>query len=179
MRALRAMLEAGAPISCALGTIERESGELQHWEVNDDGDLMVSVVLHQHAQPVWCVVGALAGGAGRGVWAIPPEGCEVLVAFDGGVEGEGVVVGVLPSGDTPELALDQVLVIGAEVLVYNTLAAAAVPLATRADVEALAGHVDAHTHPVAGITAGSASVVSGAPADPSPAPAGTTVLRAE
>lgn len=176
--ALRRLL-GGGEVACALGKVEREEGEPAHWEVNDDGDLMVSVVLHQHSQPLWCVVGALVGAAGRGIWAIPPEGAEVLVAFDGGIEGDGVVVGVMPSGETPAIELDQVLVIGAEVLVYNTAAEAAVPLATRADVEALAAHVDVHTHPVAGVTAGAAAVTSGAPADPSPAAAGTTVLRAE
>lgn len=56
---------------------------------------------------------------------------------------------------------------------------AGVALATKADVDALAAAYADHEHPVGGITAGSAAVTSGPPADPPPAAAGTTVLRGE
>jgi len=101
------------------GVIRKEEGEAQHWEVNEDGDLMVSVTMDHHQVPVWALFAPLVGGTNLGVWVIPPEGTEVVVAFpDDDFSGDAVVVGCL--AHTPsDLTAARVLVMGAEVWVYN------------------------------------------------------------
>lgn len=52
-------------------------------------------------------------------------------------------------------------------------------LATKADIDALKSWAAGHTHVVAGITAGAASVTSATPLPVAPSAAGTTVLKAQ
>jgi hypothetical protein len=105
----------------SLAKVARHEGEADFWAVNDDGDLEISVLTHQHEVPVQALLGALVGGAGKGVWAIPSEGTEVVIAHaEGGFEGDAVIVAVLPTGQVPVgLAPDRVVVVGAEVHVLS------------------------------------------------------------
>jgi uncharacterized protein involved in type VI secretion and phage assembly len=174
---------------CVGAVVAVHEGESTHWRVNDDGDLEVDVVTHQHAVPVTAVMGALVGGAGKGVWMIPPLGTEVLVAFmEGDYEGDACVVGVLPTGQTPSgLTEGRVLVIGTEVLVHDGNGGA-VPLAKKADVDAVKAFLDRQFDPAAGhthkaiIPAQPTNLVEGtavAGTSTCPAAAGTTVLKAK
>lgn len=107
--------------ACALATVALHEGEASHWSINDEGDLQVTVVAHNHKVPIVALMGALVGGSGRGVWMIPPLGTEVVVAFDGDdFEGDAVIVGVMPTGQAPAgLAEGKVLIVGTEVIVHN------------------------------------------------------------
>jgi hypothetical protein len=184
---------------CVGARVEAHPGETDHWQVNEDGDLEIQVVTHQHGQPVTAVLGALVGGRGRGVWMIPDVGTEVLVSFfDGDFEGDAVIVGVLPSKDTPGgLAPGKVFVIGQEVIVKD--AGSAAPVATLADVDAIWRWLYAqfaatggHTHICAPPGNPTAAIATVAPASPPlppsvappapslpPEPDGTSVLKAE
>lgn len=114
MERMRQMVTEGASLS--LGTVTTLEGESNYWRVNDDGDVEVDVVLHQHEVPVTALLSGL-GGAGQGLWVLPPEGAEVLVAHaEGDYEGDAVIVGCLPTGDTPSgLEPGRVIAIGARV----------------------------------------------------------------
>jgi type VI secretion system (T6SS) baseplate-like injector VgrG len=87
---------------CVLARVAVHEGESTHFEVNDDGDLEVTVLTHQHEVAIRALLGAGVAGKGRGTWAVPDVGTEVMLAFaDGEFEGDAVVVAVLPSRDTP------------------------------------------------------------------------------
>lgn len=105
-----------------LATVALHEGESQHYATNDDGDLEVTVVTNQHRVEIRAVLGALVGGAGRGVWMIPDVGTEVMVAFaDGDFEGDAVIVGAMPSRSVPAgLVPGKVIVKGATVEVDAT-----------------------------------------------------------
>ena len=178
-RALMQKWLAGRTVATELAVVQRHGGEVQHWEVVD-GELFVQVVMRNHGIPVVAIIGALVGGQGRGVWMLPDEGTEVIVALpDGSVSGEAVIIGCLPTRNTPAgLVPGKVFIVGTEVIAYDSDSGAAVPLATKADVEAVQQALDGHAHTYKGDG-------SGAPAElttvnPSvPAPSGTTVLKAE
>jgi hypothetical protein len=104
-----------------LGLVKKEEGETTHWRVNEDGELEVQVTLDNGLIPVRALWAPLVGGANRGVWLVPAEGTEVVVALPGGdVEGDPVVVGCLGTGTAPaDLTASRVLIMGAEVFVYN------------------------------------------------------------
>lgn len=88
-------------VMCALGLVALDEGETEHWEVNEDGDLMVSVALHEQGQVIWAHVGP-DGAAAGGDWEIPDLGDEVLVALGrDGVSGEAVIVRTLSSASVP------------------------------------------------------------------------------
>lgn len=145
-------------------------GESKHWELSDEGQMLVSVVTNNHGVEIWAI---LRGGGfdGHGVWSIPAVGTEVVLGFDNGeFEGDVWVVGVHgkpPSGfdDTKTLVIDDAVEI-------RSVNGAAQVLATKADVDALANFVQTMTMPVSGATAGpTAGVV--------PTATGTQVLKAE
>jgi hypothetical protein len=105
---LRDMLEDDR-VWCIMGTVALGEGETGHYEVNDDGDLQVSVVTHAGV-PITALLGG-AFGSSSGTWAIPAAGDEVLVAFaDGQFEGDGVVVAVVGRGAPAGLAPGTVVV---------------------------------------------------------------------
>jgi hypothetical protein len=86
---------------CVLGTVALHDGETGHYEVNDDGDLQVTVVSHQHGVPITAILGGAFGSA-AGTWTVPAAGDEVLVCFaDGDFEGDAVVVAVTSSRSAP------------------------------------------------------------------------------
>ncbi len=51
-----------------------------HWRVGDEGQILVTVLSHQHEVPIEAIWG---GGSldGRGLWYIPDVGTEVMVTF--------------------------------------------------------------------------------------------------
>lgn len=119
---LQRLVGDGRQACLSLGRVAKHDGDAQHWSVNDDGDLEVSVVLDTHEVPVVALVAA------NGHWRIPAEGEEVLVAHaDGDFEGDAVIVAILedvPAGLVP----GRTLVVGSEVRLGNSLIAALVPL---------------------------------------------------
>jgi len=163
-------------------------GESLHYAVNEDGDMQVTLLTHQHQVPITAILGGL-GGAGRGVWFIPELGTEVLVHFpDGDFQGDATVVGLMPTRSTPAgLVPGKVFVIGTEVQIRDAGAAAAV--AFKSDVQALRDYVDnqfssvnGHVHAVvAGVTTTITTVATPGttPTVPAPNPTGTTVLKAQ
>ncbi len=174
------------PVSVSLGRVRKHEGELEYWQVNEDGDLEVQVVLDNHEVPVVALLGALVGGNGRGVWAIPAEGTEVLVTHADGFEGDAVIVGVLPTGNTPSgLDVGKVFIRGVEVVAYDNSPLLAKNLATLDDLQALRNWVAGQFSTAAGHThsgGGSGAPVLGAGTSPStspPTPSGTSVFKAE
>lgn len=104
----------------SLARVARHEGESDFWAVNADGDIEIQVLTHQHEVPITAILGALVGGKGFGVWALPPDGCEVLVAHaEGEFEGDAVIVAVMPTGDAPDMAPNRVVIVGGEVRVLS------------------------------------------------------------
>lgn len=159
-------------VACCLAVVALHDGETSHWAVNDEGDVEVTVVTHNHAVPVTAVLGALVGGAGKGVWMVPPLGTEVVLAFEqGDFESDAVIVGVMPTGQGAPagLADGKVVIVGVEVLIHNGDGTVD-QLVTRSDFEN-------HTH----LTAGTGSPVGPTELTPSVPPGFkfTTVLKAK
>lgn len=78
------------------GSIKLINGESSHFFVNDEKNVVVSVILHNHAVPVWANLHNTPG-----VWVIPDLDTEVLVASNNGdFEGELYVVGLFPPTNT-------------------------------------------------------------------------------
>lgn len=161
-------------VPCFTVTVKKHEGDAAHWRVNEDNDLVISVVTHRHEVPIEALIGGI-GALGRGVVFIPDEGTEGVVVFDhGDFEGDctffprgsrgGNVVGLGPG---------KVHVIGLEVLVHDGAGGA----------EALVrkSEHDGHTHPAPALSTGSYGVGS----DPvvrtggAPAVTGTSVLKAK
>jgi hypothetical protein len=142
--------------------VQKHEGESKHYEVNAEGDLIVSVVGVLSGTPIWANLGALCGGNGKGVWVIPDEGVEVIVAFDDGdFEGEAYIIGMHPSGSTPAgMIPGRVYIYGVEVLIGNG-SGGEEPLITKTQF-------DAHVHPTG-------TGPSGTPTNA--ATSGTTVLK--
>jgi len=84
-----------------LGLVVKRQGEDSHFEIVD-GDVLVEVDLMPEGTPLLCRLGSLAGGAGRGLWRIPPVGTEVALVIPGGdlseTGGDPLIVGVLSTG---------------------------------------------------------------------------------
>jgi hypothetical protein len=117
---------------------------------------------------------------------IPPVGAEVVLGVpDGELEGGAVIIACESTGQVPDGLGETAIVIvapaGGQVLVHDGAAADAVPLATKADVQALRDYVNAqfsgagHTHvaPSGGGTTTVTTPVGGTPGQP----AGTTVIK--
>lgn len=169
MRALKALLKDDDVFTC-LAVVALHEGETTHWSVNDEGDVQVTVKAHHQQSEITAVLGALVGGAGKGVWMVPPIGTEVVLAFERGeFEGDAVIVGVMPSGSVPDGLADGVVVIaGVQVLIHDGNGGAE-PLITRAEF------LD-HAH---GSNGASGPITGGFPvAVPADFP-GTTVLKAK
>jgi len=152
------------------------AGETSFWFVNDEGDIVISVVTNQHGVELHANLDVIAGGSGRGIYMLPALGDEVLVGFDDGdFEGEVYVISrTTGGGGAPEgLAPGKVVVVGLEVLVHSGDGVCE-PLVRKSEF-------DGHTHgpgsfttptggggggPVTGTSGGAASVT------------GTPVLKA-
>lgn len=98
----RELIESLSPTpSLAYGVVYKPSGEASHAEISSD-DVLVHVKLMPHETPVMARLFTAAAGAGAGVWKVPREGAEVLVALPGDdVEAGPVIVAVSPTGRVP------------------------------------------------------------------------------
>lgn len=187
-RGLRDLAKDGDLFTFA-ATVELHENETTHYFVNEEGDIVVSVVAH-NGMPAHANLGALVGSRGQGVWCIPELGTEVLIGTDrGDVEGECYLIGAF--GAPPEgLAPGKVLIIGLEIEARSANGTA-VKLAkaselqahiawTRAQFSASNGHI----HVVAGAATTTMTTVPApaiTPPSPSDAPTapGTDVLKGE
>ena len=168
---------------CALGVVVQPEGAL-HFDL-DGEDLLVEVELQPSQVDVTCRVGSAFGGPNLGLWQVPPVGAEVAVLLpEGELDFQPTVVAVLSSGALPDgVAQNTVVIAEAKVLVHDGTGGAQ-PLATKADVDALAAHIDQHQHQE--VTQGGPVLTSvptkgptgpTPPLDASPTAAGTTVLE--
>ena len=170
MTALREALADGK-VHASLAIVVQDGAS--HFEVAEGADVLVDVEL----QPSGVRTSARLGG--MGIYAIPPVGAEVVVLVPDGELEAGVVI-VARTGEAPNgLAGDTLIVVapaGGTVKVHDGTASQAVPLATKADVQAVRDALDGHAHTyipgnnTAVLTTGNPVV---------PAPAGTAVLRAK
>jgi hypothetical protein len=95
---------------CGIGIVVARDGGA-HYEIIDDDsgnpvDVLVEVDFMPKREPLYCRLGAVAGGPGSGIWRIPPAGTEVYVAIPGGqLDGLPLLIAVLSSRNVPA-ALD-------------------------------------------------------------------------
>jgi len=190
----RELLDDGS-VHVARGIVVADAGS--HFEIVEGGaDVLVEVELQPSLVRCSARLSGLGGGAGRGFWAIPQVGAEVIVGVPGGELEAGPVIiaaesmGQVPDGLGPTTYVACVPT-GGQLLVHDGTASQAVPLATKADVDALKATVDAHktvfdAHihvlTIAAAAGAGGTGTAAAPvtsfAAPS-APAGTTVLRSK
>jgi hypothetical protein len=84
----------------ALGVVRADASG-NFYELTED-DVLVEVELEPSGQKITARLGAMAGGPGRGVWAIPPIGTEVAVMVPNGEYELGpIIVATLSSNDVP------------------------------------------------------------------------------
>ncbi len=140
-----------------------------HYEIDEDeGDILVEVVTVPDGIALTARLGAVAGAAGAGVYAIPPVGTEVAVMVPAGdLHFSPVIVATLstgnianPSGQGPTET--QTVIVNGTVLVHDGLGGAQ-PLVTKAEF-------DAHKHPTG---VGPSGIPDNSPIT------GTTVLKAK
>ena len=169
--------------------VEVLDGQTSHFEVNAEGDLIVSCVTLLHGVSIWANLDTLAGGSdGSGVWHIPDPGTEVSLQFDhGDFEGEAHIVARTSGGKAPAgLSAGKVFVLGTSVEVRSP-GGVATKLPTLADFQALVdkindliSHYLSHTH-----TSAAAGSPTGPPLPPDDSisnasdPTGTTVIKVE
>lgn len=171
-------------IWAAFGVVVDNDNDGTHFEIDsDEGDILVEVELIPSEEQLTCRLGAIAGGSGRGVWAIPPVGTEVAVLVpEGAVDGEPIIVATLSSGSlvsTEGVSENRTIIINDEVLIHDG-SGGAVSLATKEDVETLRGELNSHTHTTtATVSSGSPGVISAPDQAPFTAPSGTDVLKAK
>lgn len=103
---------------CLAARVALHDGETEHYEVTPEGAMSVSVRTHMHDVQINAIL--KGGGAGIGIWFIPPIGTEVMIAFDGGeFEGDAYIAGI--HGDSPTgLTPGKILIIGDNVTVQAT-----------------------------------------------------------
>ncbi len=105
--------KVGYQPSIEIGLVMESEDGGDHWDM-DAEDLIVTVELVPSGRQLPCRVMAPAGGPNQGVWSIPPEGAEVVVAIPGGDSDEGgVVIGCLSTGAVPVGLGDDKVVIAA------------------------------------------------------------------
>jgi hypothetical protein len=90
-----------------VGVVVKRPNDDAHYEIVKDSagnpvDVLVEVDFMPNAEPVYARLGALSGGAGAGIWSIPPVGTEVVLALPGGeLDGMPCIVGRLSSRNIP------------------------------------------------------------------------------
>lgn len=123
--------------------VTKHDGENSHWRVGDEGQMIISVRTHTHDVQIDAIM--KGGTNGGGVWIIPDEGTEVLIAFDNG-EFEGDAFLVATFGNSPVgLVPGRLLIIGDEVHVRST-SGTAQKLAFLSDVQAIDDKYANHLH---------------------------------
>lgn len=76
--------------------------ESSHFEIDENADVLVEVEVQPSLERLTCRLGSIAGGPGRGVWAIPPVGTEVAVIVpDGQLDFMPLIVATLSTGEVP------------------------------------------------------------------------------
>lgn len=86
-----------------------EDGE--HYLIDENADVLLEVSLMPDEDLTTCRLGSLAGGPGRGVWAIPPVGTEVAVLVpDGQLDFMPIVIATLASGEVTS-DLDETVIV--------------------------------------------------------------------
>jgi len=138
LTSLKDALRDGRVHTC-LGLVTDEDAP-SHYEL-DGEDLLVEVSLIPDETRVTARMGALGGGAGLGVWLIPPVGSEVAVLVpDGELEFGPVIVGVLSTGSLPNgVAPDTIVIAQGKVLIHDGSGGT--------EPVILKSQYDAHTHP--------------------------------
>lgn len=150
-----------------LGVVTTPPGAASHYQILPGAggglDVLVEVVTQPDGLDLTCRLGA-TGGAGAGVWQIPREGDEVLVAIPAGaVDFMPAIVAVLASGEIPDGVAPGVIVVASDQVLIHDGSGGAEPLVTKSQY-------DAHTH--------SSGAGQTSPPD-NAATSGTTVLKAK
>lgn len=82
-----------------------------HFEIVENSDVLIEVSLMPKEERITCRLGSMAGGPGRGVWAIPPVGTEVAVLVpDGEIDATPIIVATLSTGDVTTDLDDTIIV---------------------------------------------------------------------
>ena len=174
---IRALLKDDR-VHVAGGVVAVLDGDTSHYYVNEEGDVIVSCLMHQGGGPRRANMAALVGARGQGVWVIPDPGVEVMIGFDqGDEEGEAYLIACFPSGRSPAgLVPGKVFVIGMEIEARSANGTA-LQLAYKSDVEAVDAKYANHIHldSVGGATTGPGSTAIPNPSPP-PANLGVTPL---
>lgn len=155
------------------------------WTVNDDGCVEVGVKLDS-GQEIWCE-GCPGGGAARGMYQVPSENDEVIVALPGGDPADAYLLAWFPTGGAPgDLQPGRTLLINDEVYAYSSDGASVEKLIKKSEYDALREELEtfraifnAHMH--GGVTTGGGLTGVPGTTHPTPYPAadGTSVLKAE
>jgi phage gp45-like len=112
----------------------------------------------------------------------PGSDAEAIVLKVGAASGHPVIIAMRDESVRMELSEDETAIFNGQCVVHcradgtvaiSSRGGTSVPLATKADLDALAAMVESHTHP------DPASGFTGAPVEPVPTAAGTTVLRGQ
>ncbi len=150
-----------------------------HWSLSGEAgarQLLIHVVTKNHHTPIWCHA---QGGSrtGRGVWAIPDVGTEVLVSFDNGAfEGDAFIVGEFGRHAGASLSENATLIVDGTVEI-RSLNGTAVKLPTLADVQSIRDALHHHEHAYVWTGSPGSGTTTAGPLVP--APSGTIVLKAE
>jgi hypothetical protein len=175
LRHLRAALHSG-DLHTMAASVQVLPQQTQHYDINEEGDLIISCELHSGQTPVWANASILMGGLGNGIFRIPEVGTEVMLCSDAGeFEGELYLVACFPTGQTPSnLAPGMLMVISNQVLIQKVGGTPAALPTTQDIVNGVVGVFNEHVH---------TSAVSGSPTTPPltqmTSPTGTKVLQAE
>lgn len=163
-------------VAAVAARVAKLDGHPDVFDVNEEGDVIVSCLTLNHEVPIWANLDTLAGSSGHGVWFIPDEGTEVMIGFDDGdFEGEAYIIGRTSSGNAPEgLAPGKVFVLGVEVQVRSPNGTAQ-PALTMDDYTSLKSWLETHVH--SGVTTGPGT--SAVATTPVPDAVGTQVAKLE
>lgn len=103
---LRALLKDGR-CECQMGVVRNAELGGKHWELTDDGDILVEVTTAPRGLELSCRLASSAGSAGMGLWRVPAIGDEVLVLVpEGEIDFQPAIVAVLSSGGVPDRVSD-------------------------------------------------------------------------
>jgi len=98
------------------GVVYKPDDAASHYRIVESGgqvtDVIVEVLSSPSKHDLSCSLATVAGGAGVGIWSIPPIGTQVLVALpEGKVDFRPTIVAILSSGQAPSRISDDRTVI--------------------------------------------------------------------